>query len=338
MRAGAGRYGAAARAPARRAGRSSPPSPGRCRSACTASAILLLVRDANGSFAVAGRVVGAFGLANALGAVAQGRLMDRFGQSRVLRRAGAMHFLMLLALVVAALRGAPSWALAPVRARRRRSLPQVPAAMRSLWSALVEEETARQTAYALVTIVFEVSVVTAPVVTAAIAALASPAAAVVTAGAIGLTGALGFSATAASRRWRGVRPRRRPARAAARRRGADAVGRPGRVRHRDRRAAGRAARVRRRPRRRRGRRLLPRRDLGREPVRRRRLRRAVVAGIAAAPPRRLPAVDRDRLPARRGRRPPRRRSPPRRSRSASCSRRRRSSARRSSTASPRPAP
>src|SRR3954471_3454458 len=66
--------------------------------------ILLLVRDANGSFAVAGRVVGAFGLANALGAVAQGRLMDRFGQPRVLRRAASLHFLMLVALVVAALR------------------------------------------------------------------------------------------------------------------------------------------------------------------------------------------------------------------------------------------
>ena len=166
--------------------------------------ILLLVRDANGSFAVAGRVVGAFGLANALGAVAQGRLMDRFGQSRVLRRAGAMHFLMLVALVVAARRGAPPWALALSALGAGCSLPQVPAAMRSLWSALVEDETARQTAYALVTIVFEVSVVTAPVVTAAIAALASPAAAVVTAGAIGLTGALGFSATAASRRWRGT--------------------------------------------------------------------------------------------------------------------------------------
>src|ERR671938_117672 len=62
-------------------------------------AILLLVRDANGSFAVAGRVVGAFGLANALGAVVQGRLMDRVGQSRVLRRAAAGHVAMLVALL-----------------------------------------------------------------------------------------------------------------------------------------------------------------------------------------------------------------------------------------------
>src|SRR3954463_2744112 len=76
--------------------------------------ILLLVRDTNGSFAVAGRVVGAFGLANALGAVAQGRLMDRFGQPRVLRRVTVVHVAMLVALVVAATRGAPSWTLALV--------------------------------------------------------------------------------------------------------------------------------------------------------------------------------------------------------------------------------
>src|SRR5918912_753513 len=64
-------------------------------------AILLLVRDAHGSFAVAG------------------------------------HVAMLLALVVAAGRGAPAWALALLAFGAGACLPQVPAAMRSLWSALV---------------------------------------------------------------------------------------------------------------------------------------------------------------------------------------------------------
>ena len=166
--------------------------------------ILLLVRDAHGSFGVAGRVVAAFGVANALGAVAQGRLMDRYGQPAVLRRVAPAHVLMLVALVVAAGRGAPSWVLGLCAFGAGACVPQVPAAMRSLWSALVEDEDRRQTAYALVTIVFEVSVVTAPVLVAVIAAVASPAAAVLTAAAIGGIGALGFSATSASRRWRGV--------------------------------------------------------------------------------------------------------------------------------------
>jgi len=166
--------------------------------------ILLLVRDANGSFGVAGRVVGAFAVANALGAVTQGRLMDRYGQPAVLRRVAPAHVLMLVALVVAAGRDAPSWVLGLCALGAGAFLPQVPAAMRSLWSALVEDEDSRQTAYALVTIVFEVSVVTAPVLVAVIAAVASPAAAVLTAAAIGGIGGVGFSLTAASRRWRGV--------------------------------------------------------------------------------------------------------------------------------------
>src|SRR5919199_413676 len=167
-------------------------------------AILLLVREANGSFAVAGRVVGGFGLANALGAVVQGRLMDRFGQPRVLRRAAPGHVALLVALAVAAGRRAPAWALGLCALGAGAFLPQVPAAMRSVWSALVADEDSRQTAYALVTIVFEVSVVTAPVLVAAIAAVASPAAAVLAAAAIAGTGGLGFAATAASRGWRGA--------------------------------------------------------------------------------------------------------------------------------------
>ena len=61
-------------------------------------AIILLAREATGSFAQAGRVVGAFGVANAFGAVAQGRLMDRLGQPRVLRSAAAGHLAALAAL------------------------------------------------------------------------------------------------------------------------------------------------------------------------------------------------------------------------------------------------
>ena len=55
----------------------------------------------------------------------------------------------------------------------------------------------------MVAIVFEVAVLTAPALTAAIVALASPDAAVLTAATFCSGGALAFSATAASRAWRG---------------------------------------------------------------------------------------------------------------------------------------
>jgi MFS family permease len=166
-------------------------------------AILLLARDATGSFAEAGRVSGAFGLANALGAVAQGRLMDRHGQPPVLRAAAVGHALAVAALVVAAERRAPTVVLLLCAVAGGACLPQVPAAMRSLWSVLVEDEERRQAAYAMVAIVFEVSVVAAPALVAAMITVASPAAATAAAGVLASGAALAFAATGASRRWSG---------------------------------------------------------------------------------------------------------------------------------------
>ena len=57
-------------------------------------------------------------------------------------------------------------------------LPQLPAAMRSLWGTLVRDAEQRETAYAMVTIAFEVAVLTAPALVALVVALASPSAAV----------------------------------------------------------------------------------------------------------------------------------------------------------------
>ena len=167
--------------------------------------IVLLARDATDSFADAGRVAAAFGLANAVGAVTQGRLMDRLGQPRVLRTAAAVHVVALAGLVTAAREGTPAWVLALCAAVGGASLPQVPAAMRSLWSTLVSDPEQRATAYALVAIVFEVAVVTAPAIVAVIAAVASPEAAVLVAAALALAGAIGFAATTGSRGWRGER-------------------------------------------------------------------------------------------------------------------------------------
>ena len=80
--------------------------------------------------------MGAFGLGNALGAVAQGRLMDRLGQPRVLRPAAIGHVVALAVLVVAAAEGAPTGLLMACAAAGGLFLPQLPAAMRSLWGAL----------------------------------------------------------------------------------------------------------------------------------------------------------------------------------------------------------
>jgi predicted MFS family arabinose efflux permease len=167
--------------------------------------ILLLARDATGSLADAGRIVGAFTLANAFGAVAQGRLMDRHGQGRVLRTAAVCHLPALVALVVAAHQHAASWVLALVAVFGGTTIPQLPAAMRSLWSMLAENDEQRQTAYAMVAIAFEIAIVSAPALVAVLVAVTSPTVAVVVAATLGTSAAIAFTLTPASRRWHGVR-------------------------------------------------------------------------------------------------------------------------------------
>jgi MFS family permease len=168
-------------------------------------AILLLMHDATGSFAVAGRVLGAFSLANAFGAVAQGRLMDRLGQGLVLRTAAGCHLPACVALVVAAHDGAPVWLLTAIALCGGATIPQLPAAMRSLWSTLAETDAQRETAYAVVAITFEIAVVTAPAIVALVVAVSSPAVAMVGAASLGVGSAVAFTLTPASRHWRGAR-------------------------------------------------------------------------------------------------------------------------------------
>ena len=168
-----------------------------------ALAILLLGEEATGSFAQAGRVAGAFGLANAIGAVTQGRLMDRVGQTRVLRPAATIHLVAVGALVAVAEGDASTAVMAVAAAAGGFTLPQVPAAMRSLWGDLTRTAAERQTAYALVSITFEVAVMTAPVLVAVITALVGPGAAVLVAAALCSAGGIAFSFTQGSKRWRG---------------------------------------------------------------------------------------------------------------------------------------
>jgi predicted MFS family arabinose efflux permease len=167
--------------------------------------VLLLTRDATGSLAEAGRILGAFSLANAFGSVAQGRLMDRLGQGPVLRTVAACHLPALVVLVIAAHEHAAGWLLAVIAVCGGATLPQLPAPMRSLWNMLAGSDEQRETAYAMVAIAFEISVVTAPAIVALIVAVASPSAAVLIAATLGTSAAFAFSLTPASRRWRGTR-------------------------------------------------------------------------------------------------------------------------------------
>lgn len=176
---------------------------GRLPIAGLSLATILLVRAETGSFAIAGIVEAASALAAAVSLPLQGRLVDRFGQTRVLVPICLLNPLSLIALVAAASAGAPVAALAAIGAAGGATIPALSPCMRTLWSTLVADPGLRQSAFALDAALLEVSFVVGPLMTAALASAGSPGTAVLVNAGFTTAGTLVFALSAASRSWRG---------------------------------------------------------------------------------------------------------------------------------------
>ena len=168
-------------------------------------AIVLLVEHETGSFAQAGAVTAAFAISAAIAGPAQGRLVDKLGQSRTLPPFAIVGTVLTLALVSAVLQGASLWMLISLAAlASAASAPMFPA-LRPLWADLIDEPRQLGTAYAIHAVMMEICFIAGPIVAAVLIAVGSPAAAVVAITLIKLGGILIFAATPASRSWRGER-------------------------------------------------------------------------------------------------------------------------------------
>lgn len=156
--------------------------------------IVLLVEQSTGSYGLAGTVSAVFVLAEAAFAVLHGRLVDSYGQSKVLPAAisifGAGLALMMLAVeqdwprvltyVFAAVSGA--------------ALPQVGASVRTRWSHLLDDPGQKQTAFALEAVLDEVVFVVGPVLVTLLATSWHPVAGLTAALVTGLVGTYAFAA------------------------------------------------------------------------------------------------------------------------------------------------
>lgn len=181
---------------------------GRLPIAALSLATIILVRQETGSFAVAGVVEACVAIAAAVSLPAQGRLVDRFGQTVVLLPAAAANPLTLVGLVVAAEGGAEPVMLAAIGAASGATFPALGSCMRTLWSELVPDPALRQSAFALDAVLLEVCFIAGPLGTAALVAVGSPAAAVIVNAALSTVGTLVFAASRASRAWSGSPVRR----------------------------------------------------------------------------------------------------------------------------------
>ena len=156
--------------------------------------IVLLVEQRTGSYGLAGTVSAAFVLAEAAFAVLHGRLVDSFGQWRVLPVAisifGAGMALMMVSVE-------QDWSLALTYAFAALSgaaLPQVGASVRTRWAHLLDEPREVQTAFALEAVLDEVVFVVGPVVVTMLATGWHPVAGLTTAVVSGLIGTFAFAA------------------------------------------------------------------------------------------------------------------------------------------------
>jgi MFS family permease len=175
-----------------------------------ALAIVLYLRAERGSFAVAGAVAGSLAAGSGVGAPVQGRLVDAFGQRRVLVPLGMVHAAALGTLVAFAEAGAPAGVLAACGFAAGFAIPPTSSVLRSMWPALLREQPELvQAAYALDSVLIEVIFIAGPLLTGAIAAVLSPQAALAVSAASVMAGTIAFTALPPSRSMRPERDRAR---------------------------------------------------------------------------------------------------------------------------------
>jgi MFS family permease len=180
-----------------------PASFGRIGVAMTSLSIVWLVHSRTGAFEAAGLVSGGFAVADALVAPQLARLVDRFGQTRVLPAALAAHALAVTALVSLVAADASDALLTPGGALVGASVPQLGALSAARWAALLRggRDDELPTAFALESLANAVGFLVGPALVSVLAAAGHALAGTVLAASVTVVGGLVFAAQ------RGTAPR-----------------------------------------------------------------------------------------------------------------------------------
>ena len=172
---------------------------GRLPSAMVPLALLLMVQQQTGSYAVAGLAAATHGVAMAIMAPVLGRLADRRSPRPVLLGQVTVYPVLLGVLLAAVLGDASAPLVIAAAGAAGASTPLVSGTVRALWSRV--DPAARPTAYALDATTTELVFVAGPTAVATLTVLADPAWAVVAAGVLAVGGALGIAMSGAMRAW-----------------------------------------------------------------------------------------------------------------------------------------
>jgi hypothetical protein len=169
---------------------------GRVGIAMTGLGIVWLVHARTGSYATAGLVTAGFAVAEAVAGPQLARLIDRFGQTRVLPSVLLAHAAAVATLLALVAVGVPDWLLTAGGVLAGATIPQLGALSAARWVALLRDKRAAAlpTAFALESLANEVAYLAGPVLVSILGASGYPAAGTVLAAALVVVGGLCFAA------------------------------------------------------------------------------------------------------------------------------------------------
>ena len=139
----------------------------------TGIGIITMLAQLRGSYALAGAVSATFVLTYALLSPQISRQVDRRGQGRVLPAAAAISAIGMLLLCASAWWQAPAWTLF-VGALLAGAMPSMSAMVRARWTAIYRGQPRLQTAYALETVLDEVTFIAGPPLSVALCVAVLP--------------------------------------------------------------------------------------------------------------------------------------------------------------------
>ncbi|WP_329539963.1 MFS transporter [Streptomyces sp. NBC_01358] len=169
--------------------------------------LLLALKDATGSYSVAGGAMALFGVASVSLSPARAALIDRYGPRRVLPPMAGLYAALLAVIALATWNpGAPALLLGGLATAAGTCTPPLGPVMRALWSSLVPDRELLQRAYSLDGVAEELMYVTAPLLVGIVVTFTVPAAGVLAGAVLVFVGASALVSSPAVSRTRKARP------------------------------------------------------------------------------------------------------------------------------------
>jgi MFS family permease len=162
-------------------------------------ALVYLLRDGGYTYTAAGLVTAAHQVGVGLASPLQGRLVDRFGQRRILVPDAVLYLAGTIAIAALVGRGASVPMIVAIAVVTGMAYPPVTACSRVLLSGLFPSGRLREAAFALSAIAVELGFIVGPLAAVALRATIGGGWAVILAGAIAAVGSLGYATTTAAR-------------------------------------------------------------------------------------------------------------------------------------------